>query len=246
LIVEELLNLAEDELKKREAIDVRVGLSYTGVLLDDQSLGLAYSFREEATECCEVVDKAGELGGNSWELAKLALTPHAVDASVGIATLNAVFNRDIRGEEGDILDFLDLKKSDKVGMVGNFKPVIERMGEDIPELYIFERRPQEEEDIYPDWAAEQLLPRANVAIITGTALVNKTIDHLLELSKNAREIAILGPSTPMAPEVFKKRGVTLLSGMVVKDIEKALGIISQGGGTRKLKNVSRKVTLVLK
>ncbi len=246
MIVEELLSLAESELKKRAVVDARVGLSYTGVLLDDQSLGLAYSFREEATECCEVVDKAGELEGGAWELAKIALSPRAVDSSVGIATLNAVFNRDIKGEEGDILDFLDLKKSDKVGMVGNFRPVLERMGKNIPELYIFERRPQDEEGVYPDWAVEQLLPEVDVAIITGTTVVNKTIDRLLELSKNAREIAILGPSTPMAPEVFRKRGVTLLSGMVVEDVEKALKIVSQGGGTIKLKDVSRKVNLVLK
>ena len=66
MIVEELLSLAESELKKRAVVDARVGLSYTGVLLDDQSLGLAYSFREEATECCEVVDKAGELEGSAW------------------------------------------------------------------------------------------------------------------------------------------------------------------------------------
>lgn len=246
MIVEELLSLAEDELKKRMAVDVRVGLSYTGVLLDDKSFGLAYSFREEATECCEVVGKAGELEGDAWELAKLAFSPRAVDASVGVATLNAVFNRDIKGEEGDILDFIDLKKGDKVGMVGDFKPVLERMGEDIPELYIFERRPQNEEGIYPDWAVEQLLPEVDAAIITGTAVVNKTIDRLLELSKNAREIAILGPSTPMVPEVFRKRGVTLLSGMVVEDVRKALKVISQGGGTIKLKDISRKVNLVLK
>jgi len=245
LIVEELLSLAEDELKGRKAIDIRIGMSYTGVLLDDQSFGLAYSFREEASDCCEVVDKAGELEGDARELAKLSLTPHAVDSSVGVATLNAVLNRNVEGDEGDVLDFLDLKKNDKVGMVGNFKPLVDRMGGDAPELYIFERKPQGE-DVYPDWAAEQLLPKVDVAMITGTALINKTIDHLLELTKNAREIAILGPSTPMAPEVFKKRGVTLLSGMVVENIEKTLKIISQGGGTRKINKVSKKINLVLK
>lgn len=244
MIVEELLSSVEDKLKGREAADVRIGMSYTGVLLDDQSFGLAYSFREEATECCEVVDKAGELGGSAWELAKLSLTSQAVDSSVGVATLNAVLNREVEGDEGDVLDFLDLKKDDKVGMVGNFKPLVERMGENAPELYVFERKPQEG-NVYPDWAAEQILPEVDVAMITGTAVINKTIDHLIELSKNAREIAILGPSTPMAPQVFKKRGVTLLSGMVVEDIEKALKIISQGGGTRKLNKVSRKVNLVL-
>lgn len=244
MITDELLNSVKDDLKKREVKDVRIGLSYTGVLLDNQSLGVSYSFREEATECCEVIDSAGELEKNALELAKLALSSRAVDSSIGVATINAVINQNVEGEEGVLLDFLGIEEEDKVGMVGNFKPVVRRMEEDI-ELFIFERGPREEEGVYPDWAAEQILPSVDVSIITGTAVVNKTIDRLIKLSQNAREIAILGPTTPMSPNVFRRHGVTFLGGMVIEDVERALKIISQGGGTRKLGSVSRKVSLAL-
>lgn len=243
MLVEELLEIAEDDLKGMKVIDVRIGLSYTGVLSKNQRFGLAYSFRDEATECCEVVDSAGELEGNALSLAELALTSRAVDSAVGVATINAAVNQNVEGDEGPLLDFLGIRDGDKVGMVGNFKPVIEKLDRGI-ELFIFERNSPDEE-VYPDWAVEQMLPQVDVSIITGTSVVNKTIDHLIELSSNAREIAILGPTTPLAPEVFRNRGVSFLGGMIVENPEKAMKIISQGGGTRKLGKVSRKVSIAL-
>lgn len=243
MIVDDLLNSVKGVLNEREVADVRIGLSYTGVLLDNGSLGLAYSFREEATQCCEVVDSAGELEGDAFELARLALSPRAVDSSVGVATINAAINQGVEGEEGSLLEFLDIDNGDKIGMVGNFRPVINKIEKDI-NLYVFERSPQED-DTYPDWAVDQILPDVDVSIITGTSVVNKTIDHLIKLSENADKIAILGPTTPMSPAVFQNYGVNFLGGMIVEDVEKALRIISQGGGTRKLGRVSRKLSLCI-
>lgn len=243
MIVEDLLKEVEDDLENKKAIDVRIGLRYSGVLLEDKRFGVARSFGEEAFECCEVVDEAGELEKNALGLAEMATSSRAIDSSIGVATINAVINDEVQGKEGPLLDFLDVRGGDKVGMVGNFEPVVEKMGKNL-ELYIFERNPKEE-NVYPDWAAEQILPEVDISIITGTATVNKTMDHLIELSRNAREIAILGPTTPLAPGIFESRGVTFLGGMVVDDPDKALKILSQGGGTKKLVTVSRKVSLDL-
>lgn len=243
MIVEELLQSKEEELKKRQAVDVRIGIRYTAVLLDNGNLGVARSFQEESTKCCEVIDKAGELEDNAYKLAKLALEPYPTKASIGIATINSIYNQKTEGEKGDLIDFLKIKDGDKIGMVGNFKPVLNKIDKDV-EISIFERNPQEE-GILPDHAAKQILPQTNIAIITGTTVVNKTIDHLLEITKNAREIALLGPTTPLAPSVLRDYGVTLLAGMIVEDVEKVLKVVSQGGGTRKLGEFSRKITISL-
>jgi len=244
MIVEELFESVEKDLKGWKAVDVRIGLRYTAVLLEGQKLGIARSMVEEAIECCEVVDKAGDLEGDALNLAELALSPRAVDSSIGIATINAILNNDVNGDEGRLLDFLEIKEGDKVGMVGDFKPVIERIHKNI-ELFVFERGSRREEGFYPDWAVERILPEVDVSIITGISVVNKTIDHLIDLSSNAREIAILGPTTPLAPDIFRKRKVSFLGGMTVEDAKAALRIISQGGGTEKLGKVSRKISLDL-
>lgn len=243
MIVKKILNDMEDELKNRTVKDVRMGLSYTGVLFENNDMGISYTFREEITDCCEVMEEAGDLEYKSaWELGNLALEPNAIDSSVGMATINATVNQNIN-KTGDILEYLDIKDGDSIGMVGNFKPLIERFNKDI-DLHIFERNP-DDDNIYPDWAVDQFLPNEDIVIISGTTLVNKTIDHLLSISQNAREIVILGPTTTMCTSIFKKRGVTALGGTVIEDPGKALKIISQGGGTRKLNESSKKVDLIL-
>lgn len=244
MIVDDLLRFSEKRLKKRSVVDVRLGLGYSAVLLDDASLGLAHTLSNGAFHCCEISDKAGELGGDAWDLATLALAPRGMDSAVGVATINAAINPGAKAEQGDVLEFVDFRPNEKIGMVGYFRPLVPRLPED-NELLIFERTPQDDR-VYPDWAAEKMLPTVDVAIITGTAIINKTIDHLLDLAANAREIAVVGPSTTLAPDVFAKRGVTLLCGIVVEDAEKALRIVSQGGGARNLTKAARKVTVDLR
>jgi uncharacterized protein len=82
-------------------------------------------------------------------------------------------------------------------------------------------------------------------ILSATTLLNRTIDGLLQLCQNAREVAILGPSTPLLPEAFGTHGVTLLSGIQVIDPQRALRIVSEGGGTRQFGGAVRKLTVRL-
>ena len=95
----------------------------------------------------------------------------------------------------------------------------------------------------PESAAITVLPQCQVVILSATALLNRTLDGLLDLCLNAREVAILGPSTPLLPQVFAARGVSLLSGVQVVNPERALRIVSEGGGTRQLGSAIRKLTL---
>lgn len=45
--------------------------------------------------------------------------------------------------------------------------------------------------------AAEMLPQCQVVILSATTLLNRTVDDLLDLCRNARELAILGPSTPL-------------------------------------------------
>jgi uncharacterized protein len=242
MIINEILGSVESLLARREVVDVRIGLGYTGVLLDDGSMGLAYTFRDEVDDCCQAIDSAGELGGSALEIGQLALSTSIIEVSLGLAAINAVLNRDVQGVQGDLFSFLDIREGDKVGIIGDFRLMID----DLPpntEIMVFERK-RTDPGTYPDWAAEQMLPDADVVVITGTTVINKTIDHLLELSRDARTVAVVGPSTPLSG-VFRDHGVRLLGGMVVEDPRMAMRIIGQGGGTRKLGRVCKKITIDL-
>lgn len=43
--------------------DVRVGLGYTAIQLNDGNCGLAYTFRNDVSEGCSVIKSAGTLVG---------------------------------------------------------------------------------------------------------------------------------------------------------------------------------------
>ena len=93
--------------------------------------------------------------------------------------------------------------------------------------------------------AEKLLPQCQVALLTSTAIINHTADHLLELAASCRDIVFLGASTPLAPEVFQNTSVTMLSGVIVTEPQAILQIVSEGGGMRFFKSHIDKVSLFL-
>jgi uncharacterized protein (DUF4213/DUF364 family) len=84
-----------------------------------------------------------------------------------------------------------------------------------------------------------------VAIITGTSLINGTIDRLLRLAAGCREVAILGPSTPLLAEAFRGLQVHCLSGVRVEDPEEVFRIIGEGGGFRFFKDHTTKLNIRL-
>ena len=241
MIVDDLLGEAESTLAKRVIADVRIGLGYTVVLLDDEGCGLAGTLIEESRHCCTLLAEAGELIGKpALEVAEWATSSDPVASSVGIATVNAVLNRD--GESSpNPLEALPIDGA-TVGMVGYFGPLIGDLRRRAKALSIFERRPLAPE-VLPDWAVERELPTCDVVLITSLTLVNKTLDHLLQLCQG--EVALIGPTTPLS-RVFARYGVTHLFASVVTDPKRVLVTVSQAGGTQRFKGAVKKVYLQLK
>lgn len=244
MIVEELLRSAEGELRERRVEEIRVGLGYTAVKLDSGACGLAATIRDEISSCCTAIEEAGNLGGNgAYSIAELALSTDALKSTVGVATINALLNsRALDSLEGDILDHLQVTKDDTVGMVGYFGPLVNPIRARCRKLYIFERSSLGSENVYPDWAAEMLLPKCTIALITGTTLINKTIDHLLRLCMGVTAIA--GPTTPFST-LFAEYGVNFLFGMKVQEADRVLQIVSEGGGTTAFGSAVSKAALKL-
>ncbi len=109
----------------------------------------------------------------------------------------------------------------KVSVVGHF-PLIEQLFQPVCDLSLIEKDPEEGE--FPYTAAEFILPECDYVFITCGSLVDKSLPRLLKLAHRAH-VVIVGPSTPMAPVLFRF-GVDDLSGLVIKDGKKALRICS--------------------
>jgi uncharacterized protein (DUF4213/DUF364 family) len=129
--------------------------------------------------------------------------------------------------------------------VGCFGPLVEPIRRRVRTLSIFERGPRLTPDLFSEEQAAEILPRCSVALITATTLINGTIDAMLAAAASCREIVLLGPSTPLVPEIFRSssRRVTLLAGVVVTHAEQLLRTVAQGGSTRDFKGAVAKVNV---
>ena len=225
---------------------VCIGLGYTAVLLDDGRAGVAYTFREEKHQGCSVFQGRRPLAGSSAaELVNYITSPAMIERTVGIATANALINTADRPYAGgDTLEHLDIGPDDTVGMIGYFGPLIAPLQKRVKDLLIFELNGDPAAGVYPEEAASRLLPACTVALITSTSIINNTIDGLLKKAAGCRVRALLGASTPLAPEVFKPQGVNLLSGVVVTDAKGIFQVVSEAGGMRFFKNLIKKVNIL--
>ena len=175
------------------------------------------------------------------DLARLAKSWELSESIVGIATLNALSQIVLNEEkyainDGNFIDYIqaEVKATDTVALIGYIEPFINVLQGKARCLYIFERKPRFFNDqILPDTACEELLPKADIVIITGSTIANKTIDRVLELSKNAREIGVVGPSAGMIPDPLFKRGVKIIGSIKPVDADRLLQIIEEGGGPLK-------------
>ncbi|MBN1134059.1 MAG: hypothetical protein JXA38_03940 [Methanosarcinaceae archaeon] len=250
-----ILQVLLDQLKKElgnsvlnaKVEDVRIGLAYTGVKLTGGYGGVActptYDFSEYSVcPVCPFLHNSGEIAGTTVaEGLKLSLSNNILDAAVGVAVINAASQMvfELRPEKYifSSVDVLDLiRNEDKVSMIGYFKPLIPKILEKTENFHVVEKKNvfDERVKIVPEEMSTTVLPESDIIIISGSTLVNKTIDDLLKYKGNARDVVLLGPTASMVPQPLFERGVTAVMGVKINDVDKMLKIVSEAGGTKDL------------
>jgi uncharacterized protein (DUF4213/DUF364 family) len=167
------------------------------------------------------------------QLAQLARSENLLEASIGVAAINSLLDVDEeRCVELNAADWLiERGQGKRVAIVGSF-PFVSHLREKVGTLWVLERQPSEGELMAEE--AGQILPEADVVAITGTALINHTLDDLLDLCRPQSSVMVLGPSTPLSPILFD-HGVDVISGTVVVDTDLVLRLIGQGATFRQVK-----------
>lgn len=171
------------------------------------------------------------------ELAEYARSDNPIEASIGVAAINSLLEVHERAmREVNAAELLaERGRGRNVAIVGHF-PFVTRLRDSVGKLWVIEQVPAE--DDHPAEAASELLPRADVVGITGSALVNHTIDGLLSLCRPGAIVVVLGPSTPFSSTLFD-RGVTMLAGAYVSDEEAVLRTAGQGASFQQVEGARR-------
>lgn len=226
-------------------VDVRIGVSWTAVVVEVAGVrrcGLAAT-QPSANFSGQRVNDAGRLTAlSSRALCELVRSDSPTEVAVGMAAINALLPRNpttwVDINAADVL--AERGRDTPVALIGHF-PFVDWLRERVATLWVLELDPQPGD--LPASAAPEILPQAGVVAITSMTLLNRTFDGLLALRRPDAQVMLLGPSTPLAPLLFQ-RGVDLLSGAIVEDIDAVLRGVSQGAGFRQLHRMGvRLVTL---
>jgi len=217
-------------------LEVRRGLHWNAVI--SKNCGLSSALSQDAF-CCNDHGEDLPAPKNSFtemsaiELARFALSDDIAKASLGIGAINSLIRID--GEEEADLDGLqlvyDLGKGKNISVIGHF-PFLERLGAIARNLWIIEKHPRPGDMTVEEGKA--CLPKSDIVVISGTTLINHTLDGILGLCRPNSVRMMLGPSTPMTPILFDY-GIDILSGSTVTDTQTALKYISEGANFIRLK-----------
>ncbi|MDZ7698549.1 MAG: DUF364 domain-containing protein [Deltaproteobacteria bacterium] len=233
-----ILNDLISTLSDHEAVrDIRQGVFHTAVWT--RECGLAATLPKDALgQSPPMVSNPGflmEEGG--LKLVQLAKSKRILEAAMGMATLNSLLEVDrsscIERNGADLI--LEKGAGKRVAIVGHF-PFVPKIEKAAKTLWVVEKNPQEGD--LSEAEADRLIPQADVVAITGTALTNHTLDHLLELCNPKAYVVVLGDTSPLSPVLFDY-GVDAVCGTRVDDPILALNCVSQGANFRQIKGVSR-------
>lgn len=231
-IIDDLLSTLNSGATVR---DILQGPHWTAV--STRNCGLASTPHEVGHDQGDApVRDAGRLmDKDALELALLARSGSDLEAAIGVATINSLIEVDeqqcVDLNAADLL--MEQGKDRKVALIGHF-PFAKRLRQAVGELWVIEKHPREGD--VAESESQQLIPQADVVAITGSALVNHTIEDLLDLCSPKAYVVVLGPTAPLSPVLFDY-GVDVISGTKVVDPETVFRHVSQGATFQQMKGV---------
>ena len=227
-----------------------VGLFFTGVKLNTGIAGACATPLRSIPEavCCPSSAMAmpfpGKLRGRpARELLKETEAPSGIRRAIGVATMNALADMcwqrratpavELRAGV-DAYDAADIQPGERVVVVGAFVPFLKALKRSGQHFTVLEMdpatlKPDELAHFRPADDARLVLPSADVVLITGTTLLNDTLENLLALCRPQARVVMVGPTVGLLPDALLRRGVDVLGGVRVTAPDAFLDVLAEGG-----------------
>jgi uncharacterized protein (DUF4213/DUF364 family) len=228
---------------------VVIGVFFTGVKLSTGSGGACATPIKSIPEavCCPSSAMAmpfpGRLRGRrALDLLKETSAASGIRRAVGVAVMNALADlcwdrrplADLELLHGvDAFDATEIRPGDRVVVVGAFVPFLRALKRQRVDYLVLENDPatlkaDELPFFRPAEQARAVLPAADVALMTGTTLVNDTLDGLLRLLRPEARVTLVGPTVGLMPDAFLRRGVGVLGGVRITAPNEFLDALAEG------------------
>jgi len=220
-------------------VDVRVGPYWT-VVHTSAGAGLASTMTHADEHAGAPIRQSGSLHRlPPVALVGLLRSSSPPEAAIGLAAVNALLDPVAAGAiDGNARELLCERAQGRLlAVVGHF-PFTELLRSVCRELWVFERAGRLRPGDLQESSMDELLPHAEVVAVTGTAVINHTVEAILSRMRPDAFKVMLGPSTPLA-SCLLARGFDVLCGTVVEDPEAVVRAVSQGAVTDQIPGVRR-------
>ena len=150
----------------------------------------------------------------------------------------------------DAFDATEILQGDNVVVVGAFVPFLRELKRRHQPFLVLEQDPatlkaDELPFFRPAEQAGTVVPQADVLLITGTTLINDTLEELLRLAKPTARVTMVGPTVSLLPDAFLRRGADILGTVRITAPDAFLEMLAEGGsGYHFLGRSAQKVVLV--
>ena len=92
--------------------------------------------------------------------------------------------------------------------------------------------------------APEVVPQADVLLITGSTLLYDSLEDLMALARPDARVTLVGPTVGMLPDAFLARGADILGGVQVTEPDEFLDLLAEGGsGYHFFGRVAEKIVL---
>jgi uncharacterized protein (DUF4213/DUF364 family) len=248
--IDQIRSVLGEEMASITVERVVIGLFFTGVKLSNGSGGICFTPVKEIPEavCCpssaRAMPNSGKLKGQpvSSYLDKLAEN-RPLEKAMSIAVLNALsatcwrkrFPQDYTFELGaDPVDKVAIPDGARAVVIGALVPYLKMLKERKQPFHILEKDPRtlkadELPYFVPPEKAHEVIPQADLLIITGTTVLNDTLEGILAQVKPGAEVILVGPTASMLPDAFFRRGVKSIGSITVTDPDKLLDVLAEAG-----------------
>ncbi|MGE0311670.1 MAG: DUF364 domain-containing protein [Lautropia sp.] len=220
----------------------RICNHFAALVLDDGTVGMTYTAIDGALEGLLRERPHLDLAGlPAVQIAALYAQPAGWQRSLGLAAINAISQvvlrerADLLLPSPDTLQMLAIEPGDRVGMVGWFGRLVEPIRAAGAELTVIELDPRYLARSGPGLAVSLdpvALRGCTKVLLTGTTLLNGTLDRLLDITAAAERVCMIGPTAGCLPDALFARGLSAIGGIRVDSIDRFMALWSEAGRWR--------------
>lgn len=210
--------------------------AFCAVELEGGVLGLAYVGLGESRMRLAAMDGAALRNADPMVLLAGCTADDEAQRVLGLATANALtrwlFERAgfVPPESTDSLGGIRAGQGERIGMVGLFLPLLDRVlvsGADLTVLELPPESPGERGGWRVTLDANDLATCTQV-LCTSTVLLNDTLERVRAACRSATEFVLIGPGAGCLPDPLFARGVTRLGGSWVTDAAGVIDALERG------------------